>query len=76
MIPAIKESNQLKQFLGVREHCPEFYNDSLDQLNEPTEKLGLLKDFIKPEPAKKENLSKYIMSGSEQKKKMMFSNQK
>jgi hypothetical protein len=31
MIPSIKESNQLKAFLGFKEHYPEFYNDAWDQ---------------------------------------------
>lgn len=30
MIPAIKESNNLKSFLGIKEHLPEFYNDAMD----------------------------------------------
>ena len=30
MIPAIKESNQLKAFLGIKEYLPEFYNEAMD----------------------------------------------
>ena len=30
MIPAIKESNQLKAFLGIKEFLPEFYNNAMD----------------------------------------------
>ena len=32
MIPAIKESNQLKAFLGFKEHYPEFYNECMDSI--------------------------------------------
>ena len=32
MIPAIKESNQLKGFLGFKEHYPEFYNERMDNI--------------------------------------------
>ena len=32
MIPAIKESNQIKSFLGIKERFPEFYNSSMDEL--------------------------------------------
>jgi len=32
MIPAIKESNQLKSFLGFKEHYPEFYKECMDQI--------------------------------------------
>jgi len=32
MIPAIKESNQLKAFLGIKEHFPEFYNNNMDKM--------------------------------------------
>jgi len=32
MIPAIKESNQLKAFLGIREQMPEFYNFIMDDI--------------------------------------------
>ena len=62
MIPAIKESNQLKQFLGIKEHFPEFYNDSLDQAKASEKYYSLnLKDFTieKPEKAKGE-LTKFI----------------
>ena len=38
MIPAIKESNQLKVFLGVREHYPEYYNESMDKIGGLSEK--------------------------------------
>ena len=63
MIPAIKESNQLKRFLGIRDNCPEFYNETLDQVkvnNEGQERHSYLKDFIKSEP--KSDLMKYIKS--------------
>lgn len=30
MIPAIKESNQFKAFLGIKEQLPEYYNDAMD----------------------------------------------
>ena len=33
MIPAIKESNQLKAFLGIKEHMPEYYNSNMDDVN-------------------------------------------
>ena len=32
MIPAIKESNQIKTFLGIKERFPQFYNSSMDEL--------------------------------------------
>lgn len=62
MIPAIKESNHLKQFLGIKEHFPEFYNDSLDQLKAKDKYYSLqLKEFTidKPEKSKGE-LTKFI----------------
>ena len=34
MIPAIKESNQLKSFLGIKDHYPEFYNPSMDEMKD------------------------------------------
>jgi len=34
MIPSIKESNQLKAFLGFKEHYPEFYNTSMDNIQD------------------------------------------
>ena len=34
MIPAIKESNQLKSFLGIKEHYPEYYNPSMDEMRD------------------------------------------
>jgi hypothetical protein len=34
MIPAIKESNQIKSFLGIKDRYPEFYNSSMDNLTQ------------------------------------------
>ena len=50
MIPAIKESNSFKQFLGVDKHLPEFYDTALDflksQNKEPASFFPFsLKDF-------------------------------
>jgi hypothetical protein len=36
MIPAIKESNQLKAFLGIKDHFPEFYNEAMEYIR-PTQ---------------------------------------
>lgn len=48
MIPAIKESNQLKAFLGIKDHFPGFYNSSLDQMKEPENQFFSLKEFTIP----------------------------
>jgi hypothetical protein len=48
MIPSIKESNQLKAFLGFKEHFSQFYNFSMDKVAANKEKEFFpinLKDF-------------------------------
>ena len=52
MIPSIKESNQLKAFLGIKEHFPEFYNQSMDEIrnDQNDNQLFNLKEFITAPP--------------------------
>lgn len=62
MIPAIKESNQLKAFLGVKEHYPEFYNNDLEEVkngNKPLFAINL-KDFTVPKKEGKGDLMKFL----------------
>jgi len=65
MIPAIKESNQLKQFLGIKEHFPEFYNDIIDhQL--PTQQTATVDPFannLGQDDGRKSDLLKFITGG-------------
>ena len=41
MIPAIKESNQFKAFLGIKEHLPEYYNDAMDAHTKENNSVGV-----------------------------------
>ena len=66
MIPAIKESNQLKQFLGIKEHFPEFYNNIIDhQL--PTQQTVTVDPFAnklgQDDGNRKSDLLKFITGG-------------
>ena len=60
MIPSIKESNQLKAFLGFKEHYPQFYNFSMDKIvTKDKEFFSInLKDFQQLEKPK--DLQKFI----------------
>ena len=66
MIPAIKESNQLKAFLGIREHYPEFYNEAWDLHQsgaKPTKEVpGYIKEFMVEKSSKENELMKFITS--------------
>lgn len=68
MIPAIKESNQLKAFLGIREHYPEFYNEAWDLHQsgaKPTKEVpSYIKEFMVEKISKENELMKFITSVS------------
>ena len=74
MIPAIKESNQLKNFLGIREHYPEFYNPSMDEMNSVQDSKQFfsinLKDFTMQDKgaAAKNELLKFITASNKKDK--------
>jgi phage anti-repressor protein len=45
MIPAIKESNQLKEFLGIKEQYPEFYNEAIQHIK-PSSSISSSMQFL------------------------------
>jgi hypothetical protein len=68
MIPTVKESNNFKAFLGINLHLPEFYDETIDKLNQASEKKSQyitsvnLKDFTDKavNERNKSELFKYI----------------
>ena len=66
MIPAIKESNQVKAFLGIKDHYPEFYNEAWDLHQsgaKPAKEVpGYIKEFMVEKSSKENELIKFITS--------------
>ena len=66
MIPSIKESNQLKAFLGIKEQYPEFYNEAWDhhisgEKSQKPELPGFMKEFmVEKKEDKSSELLKFI----------------
>ena len=66
MIPAIKESNQLKAFIGIRDNCPEYYNDTMDKIKTDSQDQVdqffsiNLKDYTTPSETKDKNKNELL----------------